>query len=308
MALAFHIICFVPYKHNRDAIPMAKIHFKLKSPPKKLIASPPLVPPITPTSTAITPVEYGGLQAAFDHFNKELFDGKLPNVLIAYQRKARMAGHFAANRYSKRIGKDGQYEHELALNPVSFIGQTDKQICQTPAHEMAHVWQFEFGNPGRAGYHNKEWAAKMKEIGLMPSSTGMVGGKETGQHMSDYIIPGGRFEQAFEKLVKIGWKLNLQSTPRDGGAKPTNSKVKFTCPACGSNVWGKPDTKDTCKECVIKVMQAELHPAVAAITIKLVERYTRHAASVSAPTLVSAPARHDSVRKRGPIRRREELA
>ena len=38
---------------------------------------------------AITPVEYTGLQAAYDHFNKELFEGKLPDVFITYQRKAR---------------------------------------------------------------------------------------------------------------------------------------------------------------------------------------------------------------------------
>ena len=33
---------------------------------------------------AITTVEYGGVQAAFDHFNKTLFDGKLPDVFITY--------------------------------------------------------------------------------------------------------------------------------------------------------------------------------------------------------------------------------
>jgi hypothetical protein len=44
-------------------------------------------------------------------------------------------------------------------------------------------------------------AAKMKLIGLQPSSTGMVGGKETGQHMDHYIIPGGRFEQVYDILA-----------------------------------------------------------------------------------------------------------
>ena len=61
---------------------------------------------------------------------------------------------------------------------------------------MTHVWQHAFGKPSARGYHNKEWAAKMKAIGLQPSSTGMVGGKETGQRMMDYIIPGGAFTKA----------------------------------------------------------------------------------------------------------------
>jgi hypothetical protein len=32
--------------------------------------------------SAITPIEYGGLQEAYDHFNAALFDGMLPDVFI----------------------------------------------------------------------------------------------------------------------------------------------------------------------------------------------------------------------------------
>jgi hypothetical protein len=187
---------------------------------------------------AITPIEYGGLQEAYDHFNIELFDGKLPDVFITYQRRPNSAGYFSPDRFSGRVGKFGR--HELALNPDGFIGQTDKQICQTLNHEMHHVWQAHCGTPSARGYHNKEWAAKMKANGLQPSSTGMVGGKETGQRMSDYIIPSGRFERAFEKLAATGWGLNLQSAHRPGPKGGTNSKTKFTCGLCGYNVWAKP--------------------------------------------------------------------
>jgi hypothetical protein len=214
--------------------------------------------------TAITPIEYGGLQQGFDHFSRELFSGKLPDVFITYQRKAGMAGHFAADRYSGRIGKFGK--HELALNPDAFISQTDKQICQTLVHEMTHVWQHVFGKPSARGYHNKEWAAKMKAIGLQPSNTGMVGGKETGQRMMDYIIPGGRFEQAYDKLSLTGWRLNLQSAHRPGGQKAPNSKVKFTCAVCGQNVWGKPDTGVLCLFCFTELaartgVEVDVRPA-----------------------------------------------
>jgi hypothetical protein len=33
----------------------------------------------------------------------------------------------------------------------------------------------------------------MKEIGLQPSTIGQPGGKETGQSVTHYIIPGGAF-------------------------------------------------------------------------------------------------------------------
>jgi hypothetical protein len=36
---------------------------------------------------AITPIEYGGLQQAYDHFNATLFADKLPDVFITYQRR-----------------------------------------------------------------------------------------------------------------------------------------------------------------------------------------------------------------------------
>jgi hypothetical protein len=121
---------------------------------------------------------------------------------------------------------------------------------QTLVHEMTHVWQHVFGKPSARGYHNKEWAAKMKSIGLMPSSTGMVGGKETGQRMRDYPIPNGRFLKACDDLFATGWKLNLQSAARAGGPKTKKDKTKYTCPSCGLNLWGNiPDAKVSCDEC-----------------------------------------------------------
>jgi hypothetical protein len=64
---------------------------------------------------AITPHEYGGLQAAYDHFNKELFGNALPDVFITYQRHANSAGYFSPDRFSGRVGQFDK--HELALNP-----------------------------------------------------------------------------------------------------------------------------------------------------------------------------------------------
>jgi hypothetical protein len=206
---------------------------------------------------AITPIEYGGLQEAYDHFNEALFANALPDVFITYQRKAHSFGYFSADRFSGRLGARTGGKHELALNPDGFINQTDEQVCQTLAHEMVHVWQHVCGKPAARGYHNKEWAAKMKAIGLQPSSTGMVGGKETGQKMGDYIIPDGRFTKAFAALAVVGWKLNLQSAARAGAPGGTNSKTKFTCAECGQNAWGKPDLAIVCELCGRKMLSAE---------------------------------------------------
>ena len=123
------------------------------------------------------------------------------------------------------------------------------KFCNTLVHELVHAWQHVHGRPPKGNYHNKEWAAKMKQVGLYPSSTGMVGGKETGQHMSDYIIPNGPFARAYAKLAATGFKLNWQSAVRSTKTKVTASKMKFTCALCNQNAWGKPDLAIVCKPC-----------------------------------------------------------
>ena len=140
-------------------------------------------------------------------------------------------------------------QHELALNPDAFVDRTDEQIISTLVHEMTHMWQQQCGKPGSRGYHNKEWAAKMKAVGLQPSSTGAVGGRETGQRMTHYIIPDGLFARSFARLAARGWRLNLQSAHRPGEQRAPSSKVKSTCPACGGNAWAKPNYRLACVDC-----------------------------------------------------------
>jgi hypothetical protein len=195
----------------------------------------------------VTLAEYGGLQIAYTHFNRTLFDGELPEVLIDYQRHAGMRGHFYADRFVDR--GNGARTHELALHPDGFVDRTDKEILSTLVHEQVHHWQQLKGTAPKRPYHDKEWAAKMRSVGLQPLSTGMVGGKETGASMTHYIVEGGPFDVSYEQLRATGWKLNLQSTPVRNTTKPPVSKAKFTCPRCSRNVWGKPDTLMDCRRC-----------------------------------------------------------
>jgi SprT-like family len=177
-------------------------------------------------------------------------------VFITYQRKAHSRGYFSADRFAGRVGQFGK--HELALNPDAFVDRTDEQICSTLVHEQAHVWQEAHGKPSPRRYHNKEWAARMKSIGLQPSSTGAVGGKETGQAITHYILPGGPFARAYAKLAATGWKLNLQSAARPGENSGRNSKTKFTCSSCGQNAWGKPDLAILCKPCRVQMREPKI--------------------------------------------------
>ena len=80
----------------------------------------------------------------------------------------------------------------------------------------------------------------MREIGLQPTSTGEPGGKETGQSVTHYIMPEGRYARAYAKLAATGFQLHWQSLPASKHAKAKkSSKTKFTCPECGQNAWAK---------------------------------------------------------------------
>jgi hypothetical protein len=194
----------------------------------------------------ITLQEYQGFQKAYDFFNRELFAGGLPQVLVTLQRHANSRGYFSPERFKGRIVKASA--HELALNPDTFAGRTDAMILSTLVHEMAHVWQQTYGEPPRRGYHDRQWAGKMREIGLQPTSTGEPGGKETGQSVTHYIIPEGRYAKAYAKLAATGFQLHWQSIPAVAGAKKS-SKTKFTCTDCGQNAWAKPGALLICGEC-----------------------------------------------------------
>lgn len=234
---------------------------------------------------------YGELEQAYDHFNRLLFDGELPAVIITLQRKKGTRGYCSRLRFANRDSQN-QKATEIAMNPAYFGVRTIRETLSTLAHESCHVWQYHFGQPGRRGYHNKEWADKMESIGLMPSNTGEPGGARTGEHMTHYIIPGGPFDKACDALLTEGFTLSWfdrfappeyiaairakqveQSGTNSSSTAATvkiegpegaiieradtsqkTYKCKFSCPTCGVNAWGKPGLNLICGDCSISMI------------------------------------------------------
>src|SRR5262249_14822765 len=124
------------------------------------------------------------------------------------------------------------------------------EILSTLVHEMVHVWQYCFGKPTRGRYHNREWAAKMKSIGLQPSNTGKPGGKETGQHMTHYIVEGA-YSASYDTLAHTGFRLSWNS--HRAPIKRRESKLKYTCPKCEQNAWAKPEAALVCGYCELEM-------------------------------------------------------
>lgn len=215
---------------------------------------------------------YDALSEAARHFNEQLFGSVLPEALITLDRTIKAAGSFCGNRFASTT--HGELSDQITLNPEPIPHVRLEATLAVLVHEQCHQWQFHYSSdPKRIGrnraYHDKEWGAKMAELGLMPSTTGAPGGRKTGQRMSHYIIPGGKFHNACQELLERGFNLpwldrtlelvlatlseakarrlkeQMARTARKKDRQKA-SKTKFTCPRCGLNAWAKPSAKIGC--------------------------------------------------------------
>ena len=95
---------------------------------------------------------YSALTKAYKHFNKALFDNKLPDCLFTFQRKNKSYGYFASKRFS--LNADGSHVDEIAMNPSKMANRPLKDTLSTLVHEMVHLQQYHFGKPAKGGWHN----------------------------------------------------------------------------------------------------------------------------------------------------------
>lgn len=199
------------------------------------------------SSNSVDPTDsqFGAYRRMCDYFNSTLFGGVLRAVILNFSRAANTLGFFAPLRWEQ----GATVIHEISLNPAYLKSRSAREVASTLVHEMVHLWQQEHGKPGRRGYHNRQWAQKMEELGLMPSSTAAPGGERTGDRVSHYIIEGGAFARAFDAMPReclLPWTCEEQGSARK---KKPRSKVKVTCPGCDAAAWGKPGLLVRCGTC-----------------------------------------------------------
>jgi hypothetical protein len=203
---------------------------------------------------------YQDLRTLYDAANTTLFHGTLPPCMIGLRYKAKAQGWFSQACWGRRtLGPaDDPTIAMIVLNPAVFNAQTDAQILSTLVHEMVHLWQAVYTTQAkdlRPGYHDREWARKMVEVGLMPSSTGRPGGKQTGMRMNDYVLETGPFQAWYRDLTTtidpdtsiIVW----QETRRLVSRPPSVKKVKYVCPGpdCEVKAWAVEGTQLICGDC-----------------------------------------------------------
>jgi hypothetical protein len=227
-----------------------------------------------PETTEPTAEQFSAYRAMFDHFNRELFAGELPPVILNFSRHAGALGFFAPERW-KHLSA-GAVVHEISLNP-SYLGtRPARETASTLVHEMCHLWQQAFGTPPRRGYHDREWSEKMVSVGLQPVCPKTGKDKMSAPALTHRIIEGGPFARAFDTLpaeALLPWtcaeaRVSSGGTSSggasggagaEGGSAPrTRNKVKYTCPECGCNAWGKPGLRIACVDGHAPAMLAEV--------------------------------------------------
>lgn len=199
-------------------------------------------------------------QDLYDFFNSELFENKLPNVILNFSRMRGSKGFFINSKIWKNQKNQKKTLAEINLNPIFLIQGNIKDVCSTLVHEMVHLWQFYFGKFGKHGYHNKEFSKKMESVGLITSSTGEEGGERLGKKMTHYILKDGLFFESYKKIKKnkkFPWLMNLDKIKLGKTKKAkvdlkTNIKQTYFCPTCDIRVWGKRGLAIICSNCNIR--------------------------------------------------------
>lgn len=87
-------------------------------------------------TTNPTTLTYTHLRDAYDFFNAELFDNKLPPCLVTLQRHRGTYGYFCYERF-KEFGAENKTD-EIALNPAHFDRGAER-VLSTLVHEMVHL-------------------------------------------------------------------------------------------------------------------------------------------------------------------------
>jgi len=67
------------------------------------------------------------------------------------------------------------------------------------------------------------------------------------------VDPLGRFNKAFNDMpdaFKLPWRVFVEAHAGDKGKQGKSGKwIKYTCPVCGTNIWGKEGLNITCNDC-----------------------------------------------------------
>lgn len=195
----------------------------------------------------LTTDTYADLQSAFDYFDEALFGGELPECLITLAHHRSAYGYFRRDCIMREHTEEVPSVDEIALNPFAQRGRDRAAVLSTLVHEMTHLWRARVSSAAQVKTpHDRVWADRMEELGLMPSSTGQEGGKRTGRRVSHWIVPDGPFDRAERDYIG---RLEVCGLLPTKPKKERPRKVTYTCPGCELKAKAIEDAHLVCGTC-----------------------------------------------------------
>lgn len=202
---------------------------------------------ISPNATPHPCDLYQELRTLYDTCNAQFFGATLPACMLLLRPRKSTFGYFQKACWGQAHDTAGQVS-AIVLNSTLVHARGDEEMVSTLVHEMTHLWQECYGDKKPAKpYHNREWAAKMVSMGLMPSSTGQPGGKQVGKHMSEFRLDNGAFAQWYAALAKPC--LSWGEFPKLADTKTQEKKLKYVCPQCEAKAWAHDGARLLCGDC-----------------------------------------------------------
>jgi hypothetical protein len=217
--------------------------------------------PSSSSCTGQTPTNeiYLALDTAFRHFNDLLFERALPLPVVTLRTAGgRSDGCLRTDKFIR--DPDMTTANEISLDPMQFASPI-AEVMANLVHQMVHLWQSQFGNPSRAGYHNRQWARRMRDAGLLSTMDGTPTGKPTGQSVTQLVAAGGPFEDALQLLIasrfELAWHVAIDTLDQTalGESQKAPGRVKWMCPGCQQLAWAKPTAELACSICMLRLVR-----------------------------------------------------
>lgn len=206
--------------------------------------------------------QFKAFEYMYKYFNRVLFSGALPPVFLNFSRRANSYGFFAPERWQRSDASE--LTHEISINPAHLALRPPRETASTLVHEMCHLWQHVHGAPPRRGYHDRGWSAKMKEVGLITIDPATGEDRQSAPNLTHRIEDGGPFAAAFAAMPAeylFPWQCaeasgkgkgkgkGAEGEGEEGKEAKSRNKVKYSCPSCSTNVWGRPELQILCGPC-----------------------------------------------------------
>jgi hypothetical protein len=193
-------------------------------------------------------------------------DWKLREVIAGFHTWAdRFNTHFGLGLSTPAIGIDklpasvaGRYrpangfgiDDEVVISFRHLQRDPVADVLDTLLHEMLHQWQQRHGQPGAGGYHNEEFQAKARELGIPCDAKGMSLGAEPNSPFGALLKAHG---------IEVPPSTAAKGDAAAGNADPSGSKVKKWSCGCTS-VRCEVELHALCERCgkrFLRVLPAE---------------------------------------------------